>query len=269
MKTSDQITCEAFTRAIPGIGQSSTDLKIRVDILLRQIHSPQFSEISAPLAAEIRALVEEYPELDQVYQIERQQLQREYHSSDRAKGIALSLDDPISVDHSFFTHTNGAKTKTTQNITNFWEGGDRILVMVAGGAILGGMLAQIPGAVLGAVLAGTYGWYTKDLHPNQLTAAKLDILRALDKRPYTPQDLISFMDITTPPDQVIAIVQSLWLQGYIDTLSGSLLRKFFPISKARSSPQPLDPDTSLTLTSKGHFSIHPIFRFGSQRAMFR
>jgi hypothetical protein len=267
MKTSDQITCEAFTRAVPSIGQPSTDLKTSVDILLRQIHSPQFSEISAPLAAEIRALVEEYPELDRVYQVERQKLQREYRGSDRAKGMAMSPQAPVSIDHSFFTHTNG-NTNSTQPNPNFWEGGDRVLVIAAGGAILGGMLAQIPGATIGAVLAGIYGWYTKDTNTDQLTAAKLDILRALDKRPYTTQDLISYMDITTPPDQVRAMVQSLWIQGYIDTLSGGILREFLPVSKGRS-PHPPDPDASLTLTSKGHFSVHPIFRFGSQKAMFR
>jgi hypothetical protein len=110
--------------------------------------------------------------------------------------------------------------------------------------------------------------HTQDRTESPLTAAKLDILRALDKRPYTTQDLLSFMSITTPPDQVRAIVQSLWLQGYIDTISGGLLRKFFPVSKGQS-PQLPDPDASLTLTSKGHFSVHPIFRFGSPRAMFR
>jgi hypothetical protein len=158
MKASDQMTCEAFTRAIPRIGQPSADLKTRADILLRQIHSPQFADISAPLAAEIRELVEEYPELDQAYQIERQKLQGKYRGSDRAKGIALSLDDPMS-DY-FFSRENGVRAKTTRNTTAFWERGDRVMVMAAGGAILGGMLAQIPGATLGAILAGIYGWYT-------------------------------------------------------------------------------------------------------------
>jgi hypothetical protein len=235
MKTSDQITCEAFARAIPSIGQPSTDLKTSVDILLRQIHSPQFSEISAPLAAEIRALVEEYPELDQVYQVERQKLQREYRNSDRAKGISAAIppNSPIVLP---------AKAALKSPTTRMF-GTDR----------------------------GSYSYLqsnTQDQVQSPLTAAKLDILRAIDKRPYTTQDLISYMDITTPPDQVSAMVQSLWLQGYVDTLSGGLLRKFFPVSKGRS-PQPLDPDASLTLTSKGHFSVHPIFRFGSQKAMFR
>jgi hypothetical protein len=231
MKTSDQITCEAFIRAVPHIGQSSTNLKTRADILLllRQIHSPQFSEISASLAAEIRALVEEYPELDQVYQVERQKLQREYRNSDRAKGDSAVIAPRSSI----------APSSPTTRIFET----DR----------------------------DSYSYFqsnTQDRTQSPLTAAKLDILRAIDKRPQTTQDLISFMRVTTPPDTVKAIVQSLWLQGYIDTVSGGLLRKFFPLSKERS-PQPPDPDASLTLTSKGHFSVHPIFRFGSQKAMFR
>jgi hypothetical protein len=158
MKTSDYMTCEAFTRAIPRIGQPSADLKTHVATLLHQIESPQLAENSAIIAAEIRELVEEYPELDQAYQIERQKLQSEYRGSDRAKGIALSLDDPMG-DY-FFTRENGVRAKTTRNTTDFWERGDRVMVMAAGGAILGGMLAQIPGATLGAILAGIYGWYT-------------------------------------------------------------------------------------------------------------
>jgi hypothetical protein len=206
-------------------------------------------------------LVEEYPELDRVYQVERQKLQREYRGIDRAKGMATSPQAPVSIDHSFFTHTKFTHTNwkhhSTQTNPNFWKGGDRVLVMAAGGAILGGMLAQIPGATIGAVLAGIYGWYSKDTNTDQLTAAQLDILRAIDKRPHTTRDLISLMRITTPPEQVREIIQSLWRQGYIDTVSGGFLRKFFPSSKGQS-PQPPDPDVSLTLTSKGHFqSVAP------------
>jgi hypothetical protein len=31
--------------------------------------------------------------------------------------------------------------------------------MMAGGAALGGAIGQIPGAIVGGVLAATYGWY--------------------------------------------------------------------------------------------------------------
>jgi ABC-type glucose/galactose transport system permease subunit len=41
----------------------------------------------------------------------------------------------------------------------FWDKADRIAVVIAGGAALGGAIAQIPGAIVGAGLAAAYGWY--------------------------------------------------------------------------------------------------------------
>ncbi|MER3433274.1 MAG: hypothetical protein C4288_07560 [Leptolyngbya sp. ERB_1_1] len=44
--------------------------------------------------------------------------------------------------------------------SNFWEKGDRIVAIIAGGAFLGGTIAQVPGAIVGSILAAIYGWYT-------------------------------------------------------------------------------------------------------------
>lgn len=41
-----------------------------------------------------------------------------------------------------------------------WNQGDRIVALVSGGAFLGVLLAQIPGAIIGGLLAGVYAWYT-------------------------------------------------------------------------------------------------------------
>jgi hypothetical protein len=46
-----------------------------------------------------------------------------------------------------------------QSAPGFWDKADRIVVMVAGGAALGSAIAQIPGAIVGATLAGSYGCY--------------------------------------------------------------------------------------------------------------
>jgi hypothetical protein len=152
MKTSDSMTCEAFKRALPHIAQQSLDsvLQVQISLLHQQLERLQQSssaDAGAEIAAKIRALVEQDPDLAEAYQNERQKLQKAYRESDRAKGIAVNFDD------SFFAQKNIAKT------SNFWEKGDRVLVMGAGGAILGAMFAQIPGAVVGGILAGLYGWY--------------------------------------------------------------------------------------------------------------
>jgi hypothetical protein len=41
----------------------------------------------------------------------------------------------------------------------FWDKCDRIAVMTAGGASLGGAIAPIPGAIVGGAVAAGYGWY--------------------------------------------------------------------------------------------------------------
>lgn len=44
-----------------------------------------------------------------------------------------------------------------------WKRGDRILVLGSGGAFLGVLIAQLPGAVAGGLLASVYAWWiTRD-----------------------------------------------------------------------------------------------------------
>jgi hypothetical protein len=42
---------------------------------------------------------------------------------------------------------------------HFWDKADRTAVIIAGGAALGGAIAQLPGAIIGGTLAAVYGWY--------------------------------------------------------------------------------------------------------------
>lgn len=39
---------------------------------------------------------------------------------------------------------------------NFRERGDRVVVLASGGAFLGALLLQIPGAIVGGILAAVY-----------------------------------------------------------------------------------------------------------------
>jgi hypothetical protein len=94
------------------------------------------------------------------YQTERQKLQSEYRGGDRAKGFDISIDTPNGSLIIAEAKSRDSKTKTTSSqkpSSDFWERGDRVMVIAAGGALFGGMLAQIPGAIVGAILAGIYG----------------------------------------------------------------------------------------------------------------
>jgi hypothetical protein len=41
----------------------------------------------------------------------------------------------------------------------FWDKADRLMVVTVGGAALGGSIAGVYGAVIGAILAAGCGWY--------------------------------------------------------------------------------------------------------------
>lgn len=42
-----------------------------------------------------------------------------------------------------------------------WDRGEQMIALASGGAFLGGLIAQAPGAVIGAFLGATFGWFKK------------------------------------------------------------------------------------------------------------
>ncbi len=45
--------------------------------------------------------------------------------------------------------------------SQFWDKADRMAVMIAGGVALGSAIAQLPGAVIGGMIAAGYAWYIR------------------------------------------------------------------------------------------------------------
>jgi hypothetical protein len=157
MKISDSITCEAFTRAISRLEQPSPDLQMQIDSLRQKLTSPDFLSISEDTARDIRVLVSQYPRLQQIYDREIDFLEREYGNGDRAKSIAASFDD------SCLTPKNSTQSRTA----DFWEKVDRIMIMAAGGAFIGSLIAQVPGAIFGCLMTAAYGFYIGFIKPRQ------------------------------------------------------------------------------------------------------
>ena len=52
-----------------------------------------------------------------------------------------------------------------QNAEVSWNKTDRIAIMTAGGAALGSAIALLPGAIIGGLLAATYGGYISFIKP--------------------------------------------------------------------------------------------------------
>ena len=61
---------------------------------------------------------------------------------------------------------NKAENKRLSLVQNFVEKGDRAIAFSAGGAFLGGLIAQIPGAVVGALAGAIFGWFEKSKPAN-------------------------------------------------------------------------------------------------------
>jgi hypothetical protein len=58
----------------------------------------------------------------------------------------------------------GNDRTTTQNSSKqrskLLERGDRVVTLASGGAFLGVLIAQIPGAIIGGLFAGIYAWFS-------------------------------------------------------------------------------------------------------------
>jgi hypothetical protein len=55
---------------------------------------------------------------------------------------------------------NATNTEPDDDQPEWIRRGNTIVTMVSGGAFLGVLLAQFPGAIVGAIVAGIFGWYT-------------------------------------------------------------------------------------------------------------
>jgi hypothetical protein len=92
----------------------------------------------------------------------------------------------------------------------------------------------------------------------------ISILKAIENRPLTLNDLPYFLNLSL--EQAQATVQELWQKGYIDRTTSNLLHNTFPaLGRKRRQQEQIHPSqTYLTLTSKGHFFLHPFITLKSQ-----
>jgi hypothetical protein len=129
-------------------------------------------------ASQLRELVRQEPLLESAYQSALEKWDEQYASQERTKNLSETFPNPSVLDSLFLQNVTPshdwvttAKQVTHQQINqptsaNFWGKADRIVVMMAGGAALGGAIGLIPGALIGATLAASYGWYISFAKPH-------------------------------------------------------------------------------------------------------
>ena len=120
----------------------------------------------------LRDLIRSYPPLENTYMGVIQKWDGEYSAQERAKSITATFPaiapfdstpfQTILLSHDWVRSSQqlASKRTTTTKQPEWIRRGNTIVTMISGGAFLGVLLAQIPGAILGAIAAGLFGWYS-------------------------------------------------------------------------------------------------------------
>jgi hypothetical protein len=134
----------------------------------------QLSLLHQPTAPEdLRNLIRQYEPLEKGYQAAIAQLDQDYVAQERSKSLIATFPNPTNLDQQFIQLilpaenwvTAVRRLTTTPQPTvaaepTWMQRGNTIVIMISGGAFLGVLLAQLPGAILGAIAAGLFGFYT-------------------------------------------------------------------------------------------------------------
>jgi hypothetical protein len=126
---------------------------------------------------DIPLLVQQDDVLKQQYDHVYRSLQKKYQAQERTKSWATPINGSVFLENEsqvaqvFYAENliesaqqflNRLDSQLTENgrQVNFWERGNRVVTLASGGAFLGVLLAQIPGAIIGGSLAALYAWFS-------------------------------------------------------------------------------------------------------------
>jgi hypothetical protein len=144
-----------------------TDLQHSLTEIGRSLH-----EDRPDSARQLRALIQQYLPLENEYKNALAQSDARYASQQRAKILGARLSptsrlDDLLINRVFATNdwvTTSKKVVFNQTVpkqrSQFLERGDRVVTLASGGAFLGVLIAQLPGAIIGGLLIGIYAWFS-------------------------------------------------------------------------------------------------------------
>ena len=173
MNPFEATTLEAFLRAVSQMEKPlSQDLQEEIRKVGRALAKNQLDVIK-----EIPSLVERDIFLSEQYKSAYLSLQKQYQAQERTKSLAIAVNGSTSLDlesqiaeilnaedlpgaaKKFVSRLDSQRGEPSKQ-ADFWQLGDRVIALASGGAFLGVLLAQIPGAIIGGLLAATYAWFT-------------------------------------------------------------------------------------------------------------
>ncbi len=91
---------------------------------------------------------------------------------------------------------------------------------------------------------------------NRLHPTKVAIMKKIENNFFTLDDVAYSLEL--PVENAQRYIKSLWNEGYVRPTSGNLLKQLWLSWKGAPALEDLpDIETSLALTTKGHFYLHP------------
>jgi hypothetical protein len=179
-----QLTIDAFRTAIAMFEQNGKPLPDEINAIVHDLESN---------IARLDRLSENDSDFETYYQTARLDLQTQ--SAERNKLLNPPTETTTQKDNNAQTPTNGTPTSgstnqpvgseshrdvvvSAQSVTQqrgFQEleqpewirRGNSIVAMISGGAFLGVLLGQLPGAIIGAIAAGLFGWHSSKAKTDQ------------------------------------------------------------------------------------------------------
>ena len=158
---SDIINLEALLYALT----QQPSLRPELQTSLTEIGKVLQTDLSKENADRLRQVIEADEHFENAYQQGLVEIDRRYTSQARTKATGTFLPDLGN--GAFLTGNNDQINTTIQTIyrqrtqpkkSEFLLRGDRVITLGSGGAFLGVLIFQIPGAVIGGLLAGIYAW---------------------------------------------------------------------------------------------------------------
>ncbi|NCS04000.1 MAG: hypothetical protein GPJ07_24845 [Microcystis aeruginosa G13-07] len=117
-------------------------------------------------ATQLRQLIKDYPPLEKAYKKAIEELDAAYANQERTKSLSVIFPDSLDFETIFINDVIPSQDlarfpldKGGATSSRFWDKADRLMVVTVGGAGLGGAIAGVYGAFIGAILAAGCGWY--------------------------------------------------------------------------------------------------------------
>jgi hypothetical protein len=166
----DTIDLEALLYAL---AQQPDSLPPALQASLTKIARDLETSPSEEKAIELREIIKSDESLELAYQNGLVAIDRAYNAQERTKGIGATFPSWLELEDLDFrailtspNWVNAAKqsiyvkSSPPAKRSQFLLRGDRVVTLASGGAFLGVLIFQIPGAIIGGLLAGIYAWWS-------------------------------------------------------------------------------------------------------------